>query len=558
MGGILRGRTLNQRLIFAVCLALVPIALLSITQGIRSFDAGQRLTKERLVSSALATAAVQREAITEAERTLDMLARNPEVRNVGGQCSEQLLQAMRDQRQIVNYVRSDAAGRVRCTVVPAAADVSFKSERWWAEGIKARTFSLSRPIFGPVSKRRVVLALHPLFDDRTGTFQGMLSAGIQLSWIETALQRTTLSKDAVAAIAGSGGEILVSPDQFPLQRVNIAASFGTAIPAKAADGSQWLYSSAPIYNRDLVVVYAEPQNAVASVTRDNLRADIAFPILAIIAASIAVWIGVTLAVTQWLHELGKLAHQFARGNYPGDRARFARAPEEIVALSDDLHDMAAGMQARTDDLETAAVVNLGLAREVNHRVKNNLQLIISLLGLQAKQVQDPSALAALTQTRNRIATLGLVYRLMYDEGDDAETGQINLRQLFDELCRQLRTDASAGSNIELDCEAPDMPCAVDTVIPLVLFTLEAVTNACRHAYPDGAQGVIIIRLIAGDNFLLTIADSGAGFDAATSSPTLGIELMNAFARQLDGELMIDTRPGQGVNIGLSFPKPQRA
>jgi two-component sensor histidine kinase len=556
MGGLLSGRTLNQRLIFAVCVALAPIALLSITQGMRSYEVGQRLMKERLVSSALATAAVQREPIVEAQRVLEMLARDPAVRDMTATCSDDLRDMLRDNRQIVNYIRSDAAGRVRCSAIPSSEEVSFRGESWWREAINARTFSLSRPTLGQVSKRRVLLALHPLFDNRTGAFEGMVSAGIQLSWIETALQRTTLSKDAVAAIAGTNGEILVAPKPFPVSRVNVAGSFNTAIPAKGADGRQWFYSSAPIYDRALTVVYAEPQNMAAGFTRNNLRADIIFPLLAIIAASIAVWIGVTLAVTQWLHELGKLAHQFARGNHPGDRARFAHAPEEIVALSNDLHDMAAGMEARNADLESAAAANLGLAREVNHRVKNNLQLIISLLGLQARQVRDPAAILALSQTRNRVATLGLIYRLMYDEAQHAEEGHINLRQLFEELCRQLRTNGDIGSNIDLHCEAPDAPCSIDTVIPLSLFVLEAVTNAGTHAYSDGQPGDVLIRLTSDErNFELTITDEGVGFDSNAPTSTMGMELMRAFALQLNGNLSIEALPGEGVTIWLSFPNP---
>jgi two-component sensor histidine kinase len=555
MGGLLRGRTLNQRLIFAVCLALVPIALLSITQGIRSFDAGQRLMRERLVTSALATAAVQREPIVEAERMLSVLARDPDVLNISAQCSEHLRAAMHDQRQIVNYIRSDAMGRVRCSVLPGGTDVSFRSESWWIDAIKARTFSLSRPTLGQVSKRRVVLALHPLFDDRTGAFLGMVSGGIQLSWVETALRQTTLSKDAVAAIAGPDGQILVAPKAFPLKRVNIGASFGTSVATTGLDGSQWLYSSAPIYNRDLIVVYAEPQNAVTALTRDNLRADIAFPILAIIAASIAVWIGVTLTVTQWLGELGRLAHQFARGGYMVDRERFASAPAEIVALSTDLHDMAAGMLARNAELEAAATTNLALAREVNHRVKNNLQLIISMLALQTQQMKDTAAAVALTQTRNRIAALGLIYRLMYDEADTAAEGRINLQRLFHELCGQIATDTGRG-NGELDCNAPDMSCAIDTVIPLALFVLEAVTNAFQHAYADGRTGLISVTLTFDGMFHLSVIDTGSGFDVKTPTSTIGISLMNAFAMQLNGDMEIDADPGRGVRIHLSFPETQ--
>jgi two-component sensor histidine kinase len=550
---VLGNLTLNQRLVVAVSIALTPVVMMSIFQGFTSYRYGQRLINERLISSALATAAVQREPVATAQQTLAMLAQNRDVLGMTRNCNSILRNVIRDQQQIVNYIRSDASGMVRCSVLDTTAKVSFASQDWWRTAIKARVFSLSRPTVGQVSKRRVLLAVQPIFDRDSGAFEGMVSAGIQLSWIETALQRTTLSDDAVAAVAGSDGTILVSAKSSTLKKIDVRTSFGQTAVATDQRGIKWLYSSAPIYDRQLFVVYAEPKNALVHSTRTQLLADIALPIIAVVLAGIAVWAGVNRVVTRWLRELGRLARQFASGDYAGSRYRFAGAPGEIAALSADLHSMATSIERRNADLESSASTTIAMAREVNHRVKNNLQLVISLLGLQAGQIKDETALLTLAQTRNRVAALGLVYRLMYDEGGNAEVGQVNLQRLITELCAQMRIDAIGGTGVELACAAPDETRAVDMAIPLTLFTVEAVTNAFRHGYPEGGRGQITVTLAIDTMWRLTIKDNGVGFDVATPLTTIGIELMHAFARQLNGDMTMESHPNDGTRIALSYP-----
>ena len=109
----MRRFTLNQRLTLAVVLALLPIAIISIVQGLASRQNAQQLIAERLTSSALATAAVQREPIITAEKMLQLLSRNPAVRAMGAGCSKLMANTIEDRDQIVNYVVSDASCTTR-------------------------------------------------------------------------------------------------------------------------------------------------------------------------------------------------------------------------------------------------------------------------------------------------------------------------------------------------------------------------------------------------------------------------------------------------------------
>ena len=550
----MRRFTLNQRLTLAVVLALLPIAIISIAQGLASRQNAQQLIAERLTSSALATAAVQREPIVTAEKMLQLLSRNPAVRGMGAGCSKLMASTIEDRDQIVNYVVSDAAGRARCSGLPYPDGTSFAGLSWWEEGRRTPGFSISKPTIGVISKRQILTGILPLYDPSGTKFEGMITAGIQMSWIESALSRTMTSPDAITAIADESGAILIAAKPTSLKKIDVRAAFGRATTVLDATGVQWLYSAAPIYDRKLFVVYAEPQKTLTSFARNQLRINVVLPLLAILLTSLVVWVAVQRLVVRWLRELGGLADQFAEGDYSGNPARFAAAPMEIAGLSDDLHSMSDAISQRNAALETAAKVTLAMSREVNHRVKNNLQMVMSLLSLQTAQVDDPAAKLILNQTRARMAALGLIYRLMYNDDDGAEAGRVNLRRLFVELASQLRNDATNGQHIDVECIAPDVTRSVDQAIPLAMLIVEAATNAYRHAFPEARHGKIAITLVMAEaHGNLLVHDNGIGFDPAISPGAMGVELMNAFAFQLDGQLRIESQSGNGVSVALRYP-----
>jgi two-component sensor histidine kinase len=550
----MRHLTLNQSLFFAVLIALLPIAFISVTQGLVNRQYAQSLIEETLSTASLATAAVQREPFALAERRLQMLAKENAVINATPECAMRMARALGSQEMIVNIVRSDASGQVLCSVLPTAGQVTYADQSWWQVASKQKQFSVSLPVLGKISGRQVIIAALPVFTD-SGEFNGMITAGIQISWMKSALQKTTLSPDALAAIAGEDGKIIVSDAPSTLSRVNLGASFSKADTIVDAAGTEWTYSSAPLYGRQLHVVYAEPRTKLSAFARNQFRTDLLLPILALLLTSVAVWIGVNRLVVRWLHELAQLAKQFARGNYTGDRAKFAGAPLEITSLSDDMHGMATAISQRSNELAEAAATTKMMAREVNHRVKNNLQMVMSLIGLQAAQVKDDQARLVLDQTRVRMGALALIHRLLYDHGDQAEQGLIDMGQILPELCAQLRTDAMIyGRDVDLSCTTESVVGPVDQAIPITLFIVEAVSNAYRHAFPDDRNGHIKVTLErAGQSITLTIADNGIGFERASSVGAMGTTLMDAFARQVNGELSTNSTPNFGAEITLVYP-----
>jgi two-component sensor histidine kinase len=199
-----------------------------------------------------------------------------------------------------------------------------------------------------------------------------------------------------------------------------------------------------------------------------------------------------------------------------------------------------------------------LLKEVNHRVKNSLQVVSAMLQIQANSVDDPALSERLNEASTRINAVGRAYeRLAYNADHENIDLAEYLRQIVDDL-----QPTVAPCKIEFD--APEeIQIAADRAILIGLVINELVSNAGKYAYPDCPSGSIWVRLVQPDNnsVLVSVRDEGAGLPAGfdpTASKGLGTRLVNALSKQLGADL---TRPTSriGTNCVLLVPlKPPPA
>jgi two-component sensor histidine kinase len=194
-----------------------------------------------------------------------------------------------------------------------------------------------------------------------------------------------------------------------------------------------------------------------------------------------------------------------------------------------------------------------LLQEIHHRVKNNLQVISSLLNLQATRLGDSRAIDALRDSQDRVRSMALVHEKLYQSPDLA---QIDFADYTRALTRSLfgsYRDHVPG--IALRTQIDDTLMSVDIAIPCGLILSELVSNALKHAFPDGRSGEIIISLRAQEGSrVLTVADDGVGLPQEMEvlhPESLGLELVNTLATQLDGTLTWE-REG-GTTCMVTFP-----
>ncbi|MDI3484722.1 MAG: hypothetical protein PWQ74_1309 [Methanobacteriaceae archaeon] len=187
-----------------------------------------------------------------------------------------------------------------------------------------------------------------------------------------------------------------------------------------------------------------------------------------------------------------------------------------------------------------------LLREVHHRVKNNLQIISSLLSLQSMTENMKNGI--FKETQDRIRSMALIHEQLYQSEDLA---RINFRKYVEKLVKYLLHSYSVGKSINMKLDVEDLYLSINTTIPLALIINELVTNALKYAFNGRNQGTIYIKFKrVGDNLELKVEDDGVGFpeDKLQENKSLGLKLVNILVRQLEGRISIKGHDGSCFRI----------
>lgn len=201
-------------------------------------------------------------------------------------------------------------------------------------------------------------------------------------------------------------------------------------------------------------------------------------------------------------------------------------------------------QQRATVIEATRSQDLAM-QEIHHRVKNNLQVVASLLNLQASRIRQPEARAEFQSARDRIRALATLHRHLYVYG---EIHTIEMGEFLVELCEQLfkALGETPGGRLKLSIDAPALKVSSDQAVPLALIVTEAVTNAVKYAFPAGRPGHISVTLRQdGDTATLEIADDGVGIPSGPQQTEagvrdgIGLQLITGFVRQLHATLLVE-------------------
>ena len=193
-----------------------------------------------------------------------------------------------------------------------------------------------------------------------------------------------------------------------------------------------------------------------------------------------------------------------------------------------------------------------LLKEIHHRVKNNLQVINSLIRLQCAYTDDQVALDLFDECQNRIISMALIHEKMYESHD---LSNVNIQEYIAELSQNLLRSYRLHKNVDLDIDVSVKTLTLDTLIPLGLLLNELISNSLKHAFLDDKEdGVITVKLdrdSSSGKFVLEIGDNGIGLPndfTFNSALTLGIELVVTLSSQLDGTIERIEKPGSHFRI----------
>lgn len=230
-----------------------------------------------------------------------------------------------------------------------------------------------------------------------------------------------------------------------------------------------------------------------------------------------------------------------------------------IAIKQDITEKKKRDKELKDSLEEKEV----MLKEIHHRVKNNLQVISSLLNMQVEQYEHPEAIDAINSSRNRVKAMALVHENLYQSSN---IGKTSLKEYVFMLAKNIYSSYGVTfERVKFTCETGGIEFGLDTVIPLGLILNEGISNSLKHAFPGNAGGEIKIMLEyceKNDNniikdthcnkcYRLTIKDNGKGlpadFDPGRSN-SLGMTLLTSLAAQLDGEAVINNKVGTEIVV----------
>lgn len=466
----------------------------------------------------------------------------------------------------------DGLARVTATGATACASDSLAASppAWLTEARASPWFARLRDGEGTVLARATAVAGQPAglivairLERPLGRFDGAMVAVIPLSSLQPDVDDRALPEGSQAALTDADGRLLTATDikaftltgDEPLtgwvQRARAGAS--AIFEADDAEGRPRVYAGAALAGRDVYALLSAPAPGLLSWARLNPVGALFMPLLAWFMAFFMVMLVSERVVVRWLNYLERVASIYAKGRFSVRPVQAMNAPAEIRVLARTLDDLAESIVTRDAALTASLEEKDALMREIHHRVKNNLQIISSLLSMQQRALTDPASKAAVGDTRQRISALALIYRTLY-QSDDLRYA--DARIFLTELVGQLvASETGRGHVVTSSVEADSLVVDPDKLAPLALWLVEAVTNAQKHAFVGRGGDLKVRFFVRGETSVLEVQDDGPGV-SETFRAGVGRTLMGAFAKQLRGSVEMVPAEGRGMIARMTFATPE--
>ena len=249
--------------------------------------------------------------------------------------------------------------------------------------------------------------------------------------------------------------------------------------------------------------------------------------------------------------LRKNAEDALKTAYEEMESRVKDRTAELVILTGNLQNEIVEHKKDEERIKASLKEKEVLLKEIHHRVKNNMQIISSMLGLQSLSVRDPLYSDMLKDSQNRIRSMALIHEKLYQSENMAN---VDFSEYIDSLISNITRSYHLNTNITINKDVKNFSFSIDTAIPLGLIINELISNAIKHAFPNKQNGEIILKIENSSNYNkkynLIVKDDGIGINPSFSlenSDSLGLKLVHALVDQLEGKIEIFSN-----NTGTTF------
>lgn len=375
------------------------------------------------------------------------------------------------------------------------------------------------------------VALDPIWRRVTSSIAGLSRA------------RVFVLTESGSVIADPEGVVDAAGVSAILAAVSDAAGGGVPVVQVNAPGVGFV-AIARVGNTSLRVAVTSDVTSVNPSLAVRIALVAGLPFLFLVAAVAISWVGVDRIVNRWVRRLSRVTRQYGDGDLSARVGTIPSAPEEFRALGASFDEMATRIEGRSADLERALSEKNHFVRELHHRVKNNFQMIASLLTLQRREA-DPSIEAAIREAHDRVQALAAAYRASYGEG---ETGQVPIASLMVDLVERLRESAHLPvRSVAIQDLGDGMSMHLDRAIPFALLMTELLVPLFDAARQSG--DALRISVTWGDDDRQTIAARiTLQRQNVTTARPLADRLARAYAAQLNATVM---REGHVAEVRLA-------
>ena len=553
---------LRHRLILLFAIVLIIPSAFGIMIAVDRYNDQVRQAHESTVRFATLASNYETNLLWQSNRIIQNLAHQPQIvaavansPSRGSECANLLETAIRPYPAYALAVLRNTKGDSVCQSDPTAQPANAVGMDWFEAVMETRRESVSGYLYAARLQEAVIIYAAPVVNDRNMLI-GLLSLAIRLEWLSAIGQEPGLPPDAMVYLLDRAGHVLVGPkaqgvdtqaglpDPETIQ--DVVGGYMRTFDSVGQDGVQRNYAVNVIGDKELFVLLGQPTARLIEPLRTSLLIQIGVLVFVSVAAMAAALIGTRVLVTKWIVRLTEAASSMSVGDLSVKR-EFEGAPTEFHELAETLREMAIRLDEREADLRQSLAQKQMMLREIHHRVKNNLQTVTSLLNLYARIPRGEAVKQAFADVQMRINALALVHRHLYESQDMQE---VDLHPFMTNLCSLLQDGSGVPPRrVRLSIDIPHVRVTGDRAVPLALLTTEILTNSFKHAFPNQRAGTISVHITRELDGMakLVIADDGVGQVERTTSGELpgsmGQTLIEAFTRQLSGEITVSGPPG---------------
>lgn len=558
-GDLLRG--LAFRVLFFLSLALLPIGLIAISQT-------QQIAKQNRVNAELSLLSITEQAasaesqiLQEAFGAADAIASIIRLhRGDMDECSK-FFMAYQEANPLYNFVGFlPLDGLIRCSSAPGVYD--FADDPYVVEALghpQRRIRPLER---SEITQQRVTAITTPVFEQ--GELVGLVAVSIP-SEAFTRVKEPALPMSPLALMTfNRDGEVITTERGLSVAGPELPKNVALAVftdqesavfEAENQSGTTRIYAIRPVVQDSVFAVSVWPVDTPFLNPSLVTRLGAFVPILMWAASLVVAFWALNRLAIRHIRKLVRQMRRFALNRNLPTQTLGGAVPTELVEMEAAFISMGESILRDEATLEDSLREKNILLKEVHHRVKNNLQLISSIMNMQIRQAKTEDSNFMLRRLQERILSLATVHKNLYQNDNLVRVdASILLRESVNQL---LSVGLPSGAKVNVVQDYEPISLEADDAAPLTLLVSEAVTNALKHVPKDGpTPGEVVIRLVSEQDSHARLSITNTSGETPQDAGTgLGSRLIDAFARQLNGTIRVEETP-ENYRLEISFPIPQ--